>query len=432
MSATSLFELAPRFAAGRPVGITSVCTAHPVVIETTLAHGRDRDGAVLIEATCNQVNQDGGYTGQTPAQYRDMVWALAERHGFARNRLILGGDHLGPNPWRKLPAAEAMAKAEVMVADYAAAGFGKIHLDASMACADDPAVLPPALIAERATRLAAIAEAKAAEAGHEPPAYVIGTEVPVPGGAHEALDVLAVTSTESAAETVQLHRDLFGKAGLHSAFERVIGLVVQPGVEFGHRNVIRFAPEGVVALNTWLHGQSGLVFEAHSTDYQTVEALSALVRTGFGILKVGPGLTFALREVLYALDAIASVLAPGARATSLPQAMEATMLAEPGNWLSYYDGDAGERHVLRHFSYSDRIRYYWPEPGPVQAVDELMKTLSRFTIPETLVSQYLPGLYPAVSAGTLASDAQSLMRGGVSAVLDIYAAACDQTQTDRG
>jgi len=429
MSASSLFELGPSFRDGRPVGITSICTAHPVVIETTLLHGRDRQGAVLIEATCNQVNQHGGYTGQTPVQYRDMVWRLAEKSGFARDRLILGGDHLGPNPWRKLPAADAMAKAEVMVADYAAAGFGKIHLDASMACADDPAVLPPALIAERATRLAGIAEASARAAGHRAPAYVIGTEVPVPGGAHEALDTLVVTSTASAAETVELHRSLFAKAGLDAAFERVIGLVVQPGVEFGHRNVIRFDPEGVQALTGWLARQNGIVFEAHSTDYQTTEALSALVRTGFGILKVGPGLTFALREVLYALDAIADVLAPGARPGTLPGAMEATMLASPGNWAGYYDGDASEQRVLRHFSYSDRIRYYWPEQRPMQAVGELLKTLSGLTIPETLVSQYLPGLYPAVCAGTIRPDAQSLMRGGVAAVLTSYARACDQTPT---
>ena len=47
-----------------------------------------------------------------------------------------------------------------------------------------------------------------------------------------------------------------------------------------------------------------LIFEAHSTDYQTPAALAALVRDHFAILKVGPALTFALREALWALDCI--------------------------------------------------------------------------------------------------------------------------------
>ena len=66
---------------------------------------------MLIEATCNQVNQDGGYTGMTPADFRAFVEGIADRVGFARERLILGGDHLGPNPWRSLPAAEALDRA---------------------------------------------------------------------------------------------------------------------------------------------------------------------------------------------------------------------------------------------------------------------------------------------------------------------------------
>jgi tagatose-1,6-bisphosphate aldolase non-catalytic subunit AgaZ/GatZ len=34
---------------------------------------------VLIEATCNQVNQDGGYTGMTPADFRRFVEDIAAR-----------------------------------------------------------------------------------------------------------------------------------------------------------------------------------------------------------------------------------------------------------------------------------------------------------------------------------------------------------------
>ena len=90
-------------------GVTSVCTAHPLVIEAALSHGLRTGQRVLIEATCNQVNQDGGYTGMTPADFRGFVEGIATEVGFDPARIILGGDHLGPNPWKHLPPEEAMA-----------------------------------------------------------------------------------------------------------------------------------------------------------------------------------------------------------------------------------------------------------------------------------------------------------------------------------
>src|SRR5215471_18347016 len=119
---------------GNPRGMASICSAHPRVLETTLGRARRTGRPVLIEATCNQVNQDGGYTGMTPADFGTMVRELAEAAGLAPERLLLGGDHMGPNPWRKLASEAALDKAQAMVAAYARAGFGKIHLDASMGC----------------------------------------------------------------------------------------------------------------------------------------------------------------------------------------------------------------------------------------------------------------------------------------------------------
>ena len=127
--------------AGKRRGIYSVCSANRLVLEAAFAQARRDRSPLLIEATCNQVNQEGGYTGQTPAQFRDYVHALRRTCSFPAERLILGGDHLGPNPWRAQPADAAMEKACAMVAAYAEAGFSKIHLDASMACGDDPALL---------------------------------------------------------------------------------------------------------------------------------------------------------------------------------------------------------------------------------------------------------------------------------------------------
>jgi D-tagatose-1,6-bisphosphate aldolase subunit GatZ/KbaZ len=42
------------------------------------------------------VDQFGGYTGMTPADFRGFVCQLADSLDFPQSQLILGGDHLGP------------------------------------------------------------------------------------------------------------------------------------------------------------------------------------------------------------------------------------------------------------------------------------------------------------------------------------------------
>ncbi len=420
MSSTILADLPRLHARGERIGITSVCSAHPLVIEAALRQGKADGTAVLIEATCNQVNQEGGYTGMTPADFRSSVEAIAEKVGFARETLILGGDHLGPNPWKHLPPAEALSRARTMVAAFVKAGFTKIHLDTSMGCAGESVALPDAVTAERAADLAEAAEAAVDRDAFHPPVYVIGTEVPVPGGALEALDHLQVTRPAAALETVEIHRRAFTERNLQAAFDRAIGVVVQPGVEFGNEDVIVYQPENARALSRVLTSMPQFVFEAHSTDYQPPAALAALVQDGFAILKVGPGLTFALREALYGLDHIASVLEGRLGSAELQETMESLMLAKTGHWQKYYHGTPDELRLQRHFSYSDRIRYYWPDAAATAAVQRLNERLAGRAIPETLISQYLGALYPAVAAGLISAEPSELLIAAVQRVLAIY------------
>ena len=128
----------------------------------------------------------------------------------------------------------------MLVTQYVAAGFRKIHLDCSMACAGDPSRCRKQSIAQRAARLCAVAERAWREAGGEAPVYVIGTEVPVPGGATEDLHELEVTTPRAAEATIAAHRQRVRDAGLEAAWPRVIALVVQPGVEFDHHKVIDY------------------------------------------------------------------------------------------------------------------------------------------------------------------------------------------------
>jgi D-tagatose-bisphosphate aldolase class II non-catalytic subunit len=403
-------------------GITSVCTAHPTVIEAALSLGIHTGRRVLIEATCNQVNQEGGYTRMTPADFRRFVETIATRVGLHPSRIILGGDHLGPNPWKHLAADEAMQRAKAMIEAYARAGFTKLHLDTSMGCAGEPAALDDRATAQRAAALAKVAEGAVGDG--PAPLYIIGTEVPVPGGAQHALNSLEVTRPEAALRTVDVHQRAFSDAGLEAAFARAIGVVVQPGVEFASAEVIPYKPERAERLTGALANLPDFVFEAHSTDYQPAACLDALVRDGFAILKVGPWLTFALREAVYALDCIARVLDPPSSDDSLSAAMEALMLKEPGNWRKYYDGGPDELRLQRHFSFSDRIRYYWPHPEAQAAVGRLFAKLGDKLIPGPLISQYLGGLYPEVLDGSISARPKELALGAILQVLRRYDHAC--------
>jgi len=426
----ALLDFIARHKQGQAVGITSICCAHPIVIEASLRHAlKHGDGLVLFEATCNQVNQDGGYTGMTPVDFVNFVRGIARHVRFDNARIVLGGDHLGPNPWTSLSADAAMAKAEVMVGAYVAAGFRKIHLDCSMSCAGDPTPLPEAEIVRRAVRLCGAAEAAHALVptngpGGEPPVYVIGTEVPVPGGATEAIEGLAVTAPQAALATIEAHRQAFISAGLAGAWDRVIASVVQPGVEFDHHNVVAYGHRDAQALSHAITAVPGMVFEAHSTDYQTRGALRTLVKDHFAILKVGPGLTFAMREALWALDAIDQQLVPENQQARLRDTVLERMRERPQYWERYYHGAGKQLTVDLQYSLSDRVRYYWPDPVIERARVKLFDNLSNNPPPISLISQHLPLALHAVREGAATRDPLSLAVAHVSAVLDDYHHAC--------
>ncbi|MFT3756937.1 MAG: D-tagatose-bisphosphate aldolase, class II, non-catalytic subunit [Pseudoxanthomonas sp.] len=413
---------------GENVGLYSVCCSHEQVLLAAIDVARQYDTPLLVEATSNQVDQFGGYTGMTPPQYRAYVERLADAQGFPRERLILGGDHLGPNAWQKLPADEAMAHARELIRAYVAAGFHKIHLDCSMSCAGDPMPLPDETVAARSAELACIAEATAREAGLPPPVYVIGTEVPVPGGESSLGGGVQVTTPIAAAKTLEIHRIAFDTPELREAWQRVIAMVVQPGVDFDHSAVQHYDPAAAVALSDFLEAQPRIVFEAHSTDYQTEAGLHALVRDHFAILKVGPAATFACREALFGLAKIEDELLPQGERSQLIDVLDVRMQANPKYWQGHYAGDARQLRLLRAYALSDRCRYYWGDAGVTAAVDKLIDNLRRHAPPATLLSQYLPEQGREVLAGRLPAEPLALVRHKIASTLAEYARACARNQ----
>ncbi len=291
-----------------------------------------------------------------------------------------------------------------------------------MACGGDPERLPDEVVAERAARLCKAAERACAG---ERPVYVIGTEVPVPGGATHSVHELEATSVDAAAYTLAVHKRIFAEQGLGETWPQVIALVVQPGVEFDHDAVVDYERKKASALVEWLRAQpEAIVFEAHSTDYQLPQAYVELVEDGFAILKVGPALTFAMREALDALEDMESHVVAEAERSRLSDVIEETMLREPKDWKPYYAGSAAEQKLLRRYSYSDRVRYYWHRPEVAAAVERLVENLSRVKIPESMVSRYLPEQYARLRMGEIGGDPVALIVDKVRDVLRVYAAAC--------
>jgi D-tagatose-1,6-bisphosphate aldolase subunit GatZ/KbaZ len=309
-----------------------------------------------------------------------------------------------------------------MVSAYAAAGFSKIHLDASMSCGDDPRTLASAEIANRAARLCEVAESAARGLACKP-VYVIGTEVPTPGGAQEEMEI-EVTSTASLQETLEVHHQAFVHKNLLSAWDRIIGVVVQPGVEFGNESVADYQPEKATDLAKFILQQKDIVFEAHSTDYQTTESLRHLVCDHFGILKVGPELTFAMREAIFGLARIEEEWITGDRCSDIRAIIERVMLEHPENWKAYYHGDESHVRVARAYSLSDRIRYYWPNAEVSKALALLTQNLQKHPAPLPVVAQYLPRQAEGIRAGSIENKPAAIIRHKIQESLLRYADAC--------
>ncbi len=411
-------------------GIWSACTAHPVVLEAAAAQAVEDGTLLLVESTCNQVNPEGGYTGQRPADFAAFARTVAGRAGLPRERLVLGGDHLGPHPYRARSGETAMSQASELVRQCVQAGYAKLHLDASMRLADDPGPpgtpLDPAIASERTAELCAAAEQAQAERppGSPAPLYVIGTDVPAPGGEAGLQAPPAATTAAEAEQTLALAWQAFARRGLEAAWERVAAVVVQPGIDFASTCVFEYERARATPLHRLVRRLPGLVFEAHSTDYQRPASLRSLVADGFAVLKVGPALTFAYREAAFGLEAIEREWLGGRRGfvpSGLREALEAAMAEQPAHWRSHH-GEADR--TLRAFGFSDRVRYYWSSAAVQAALGRLLANLRESEPPLPLLSQYLPRQYEAVRTGALARTPEALLGHAVREVTRAYALAC--------
>lgn len=420
---------------GKAIGIYSCCSANEYVIKAALLRGKEDNSCVLIESTANQCDQYGGYTGMKPSDFKQFVEKLADEINFDKSRLFLGGDHLGPLTFAGKPEAEAMKESEELIRCYVAAGFTKIHIDTSMKVADDdPGTrLSDATIARRGAQLAKVAEetfAKLKETNPDAvePVYIVGSEVPIPGGQQggAAADCVQVTKPEDFKATLATFEEAFKSNGLAHAWNNVIGIVVQPGVEEKDAGCTEYDRSKAVELCAAIKDYNNIVFEGHSTDYQTKIKLRELVEDGVAILKVGPGLTFAMREALFAL-AYAEKELMGENGSHFMEVLDEAMLEEPKYWKKHYVGTEDEIALKRKFSFSDRCRYYMPEEKVSDARKAMINNL-KDGVPLNLLSQFMPRQYTKVREGLLENKPEALIIDHICDTINDYLYATHQNE----
>ena len=330
-----------------------------------------------------------------------------------------------------------MADAEELIRHYVGAGFTKIHIDTSMKVkSDDPDTrLSDEIIAGRGAHLAEIAEETykkllEKEPDAIPPVYIIGSEVPIPGGAVGSEDAgVQVTKVEDFKNTVAAFEKAFKDAGLGAdVWDRVIAVVVQPGVEEKDSGCTEYDREKAKELMASIKDFPNLVFEGHSTDYQTKIKLRELIEDGVGILKVGPGLTFAMREGMFALEHIEKELVYGTdiEPSNFADTLEAEMLKDDKYWRKHYQGTELELRIKRKYSFSDRCRYYMPTPAVEAAADRLISNLRTLGVPLNLMSQFMPIQYTKVREGQLENDPVALLEDRIVNTIDEYLYATHQ------
>lgn len=409
----------------RHSGIASYCTANELVIEALLEQGKKFNRPILIEGTANQINQFGGYTGMKPADFRDYVFGIADRVKFPHEKIILGGDHMGPLVWSNLPEAQAMNNSRELLRLCVLAGFKKIHLDTSMKLADDPKDqrLSDNVIAERGAILLeecerAYQEMLKQNPNEMHPVYIIGSEVPIPGGSQDEEEGLKVTSVQDFEATISTYKRKFSERGI--SFQDVIAVVVQPGVEFGDKDIHFYDRTEAQELCEALKKFPDIVFEGHSTDYQPPEKLREMVQDGIAILKVGPALTFGLRQGLFALSMIERELIPENSRANFIETLEKVMLENPANWQKHYHGSEHDKFIARRYSYSDRCRYYLSLPEIKSAITKLFAHIDSSEIPAGMLRQYMPRQYERVRDGVLEMKAAELAKDCVNEIAEDY------------
>jgi tagatose-1,6-bisphosphate aldolase non-catalytic subunit AgaZ/GatZ len=376
------------------------------VLEAAIGACAEADAPLMLAATLNQVDTDGGYTGMTPHDLVDVARRTADSLAWT-GPLIVGLDHGGP--WKKdAHRAEGWSEERAWNAALESleacldAGYDLLHLDPTYDPARDSAResdLPPGEIAERTVRLMRHAETYRARHNLALVAYEVGVEEVTEGDALARFAAFA-EHFEALRQEHELPAPTFAVGDIGTTLD---------GEGFDTAQAKRLAE-----LARTLGG-AGL--KGHYTD--GVSDLAAYPAAGVAAANVGPGLAAVEYDALASLVQIERALHEG-EPCGLGQALRSALVAS-GRWRKWLTeaeasrADAGGFDALsperRRWLLRTGSRYVWSHPDVLEARACLTTNIDQ-------IAREHPGL--ELPAGGAEGLVQQRLRAEIRRYLDAF------------
>ena len=342
--------------------LPSFCTSNIEVIKSILFFCHIKKLPCLIECTSNQVNQHGGYTNKTPKMFIKEILSISKKIKFNSKKLFLGGDHLGPLPWKKRSKTVAIKNSISLINDYLDQKFCKIHIDTSIKCKNDEYINSD-IIFERTNEILNNDNIKKKI---KDKFLVVGTEVPLSGSGDNE-NIIKTSKKQIETEVIKFKK-ILKKQNLKN---NIFGLVIEPGMKYMHSSVTK--PNFTNFTNKKnISKKNNFVYEAHSTDYQSKKILKQLVKNNFKFLKVGPELTYSYSRSLFFMENIEKNNFK-LKNSNIKKIIFSSMLKNRKYWEGYYEKKTPE---LLLNSKLDRMRYYFNSKPVVNSIKTLKKNIN--------------------------------------------------------
>jgi len=347
----------------RHATLLAVCPNSDAVTRAALHAAKEADAPLLLAATLNQVDREGGYTGWTPAELVRFVAREAERIGVPG--LVLPClDHAGP--WLKdehtrahYSYEETLEAVKRSIEACIDAGYALLHLDPTVDRRRSDSTPPIEWVVERTVELIAHAEAYRKQANRRPISYEVGTEE-VQGG---------LADVDTFASFLDRLDDALHTHGLADAWPCFVVGKVGTDLE-----TTSFDPE-VARRLTEVARPYGARLKGHYTDY--VANPEEYPLSGMGGANVGPEFTEVEYEALMDLVGLERKLG---RSSELDAAVRDAVV-DSGRWTKWlhpeeagasFDALSADRQqwLIRTGS-----RYIWTEPSVQAARRQLYDNL---------------------------------------------------------
>ena len=346
--------------------LPSFCTSNFDVLKVLMIFSKYHQLPTLIESTSNQVNQFGGYTGLKPLQFKQKVDKLCKSVKLPSKLLIIGGDHLGPLPWKNVNKKSAMKNAKILVKKCLNAKYKKIHIDTAIVCRDEKNIDRNIIVNRCEEILKSLTKNDLKNVF-----IVVGTEVPFAGGGDHLKPV--ITKLESIKKEYLLYSKIFKQKKILK--KKPFALVIDPGIGFNNLAITTTNLFGFRKKNSFSK-KNNFYFEAHSSDYQSRTDLKRLVENNFKFLKVGPELTYIYSKSIFKMQSIEKLIYTK-KLSDIDSVLLSEMNINKKYWKSYYKGPKKKIDFLLFNSYLDRSRYYWNKKKVINSKKILFKNINK-------------------------------------------------------